>query len=151
MNIKVQDDLSNQNCIKDMSYYAYTSVIELSGKRDGFVMISFTNPLLEAITKVFINGEDFKSESEKEELILSVTQEVINIIISNVLNMLEDNGKGISISIPKSFKGVESFINIKNSIINIEIDSEYGNLSVGVSNDRFILSKNNLKINEVSI
>lgn len=132
--IEVLEESNDQKCDNSILSFAYTSMIPLSGGVDGLFLMSFERTLLEEVTDRFVYGG--VDESEKDEIISSLSDEVTNIILGNVLGSLIVDGFETETKPPVKVIDIDEVLSIsKKETISLNINSTYGKMLVVISAD----------------
>jgi len=125
LKVEIQDDNSNKLVLKD-----YTSMIGTGGKLNLMLIISYENVLLNHLVELFMDGEEVE-EDEAQEVLDSVSGEVINTIIGLSLPTFPNRGKGVTITPPIAMNDASNMTKYKNAkIVSATILTEFGSLSI---------------------
>jgi len=114
--------------------FGYTSMIATMGAFNGWFVMSFEERLLEAIAESFLceNLGDVK----KDDAIMSLSDEIPNTVIGNVLSDMVKNDLDTSITPPIGLVGVKEIRGLNNrDTLAVNINSRSGKLSIIISFD----------------
>jgi chemotaxis protein CheX len=113
-----------------LSLNQHTSMIGVGGKLNLMTVISFDDELISKLVELFMDGDEV-AEDELEDVMESVTGEVINTIIGLVIPTFPNRGKGVTITPPITINDASSLKKHKNSnIVSANITTNFGSLSI---------------------
>jgi CheY-specific phosphatase CheX len=113
-----------------LSLNQHTSMIGVGGKLNLMTVISFDDQLINKLVELFMDGDEV-SEDERDDVMESVTGEVINTILGLALPTFPNRGKGVTITPPITISDASSLKKHKNSnIVSANITTNFGSLSI---------------------
>lgn len=108
----------------------YTSMIGTGGKLNLMIVITYENSLLEKLLELYLEGEEL-ADDERDEVIDSVSGEVVNTIMGLALPTFPNRGKGVTITPPITINDASNIFKHKNSkILTADIKTDAGSLSI---------------------
>ena len=113
-----------------LSLNQHTSMIGVGGKLNLMTVISFDDELISKLVELFMDGDEV-AEDELEDVMESVTGEVINTIIGLAIPTFPNRGKGVTITPPITINDASSLKKHKNSnIVSANFTTTFGSLSI---------------------
>ena len=113
-----------------LSLKNHTSMIGVGGKLNLMTVISFDDQLLNKLVELFMDGEEVAAE-ELDDVMESVTGEIINTILGLSIPTFPNRGKGVTITPPITINDASTLKKHKNSkIVSAQIDTNFGSLSI---------------------
>ena len=113
-----------------LSLKNHTSMIGVGGKLNLMTVISFDDQLLNKLVELFMDGEEVAAE-ELDDVMESVTGEIINTILGLSIPTFPNRGKGVTITQPITINDASTLKKHKNSkIVSAQIDTNFGSLSI---------------------
>ena len=113
-----------------LSLKNHPSMIGVGGKLNLMTVISFDDQLLNKLVELFMDGEEVAAE-ELDDVMESVTGEIINTILGLSIPTFPNRGKGVTITPPITINDASTLKKHKNSkIVSAQIDTNFGSLSI---------------------
>jgi CheY-specific phosphatase CheX len=142
MKIDIKEIKRIDHDINNIELKDSTSIIGTGTIMDTTLIMSYDQKVLTKLVETFMEGESI-DEDEKDAIYESVSGETINIIVGLALPAFPNRGKDIIITTPTLIHDISEIKKYKNSkIITVEIDTEYGTLSISAIGNKDLIDSN---------
>lgn len=120
-----------QNDLNKIILNEYAVAMNIDGKINFIVVMSFEESIIKHISKVFLNEEKI-AENEKIEIYDSVAKEITNIVIGSSISSFGNNGKGINMATPSLTDDKKNKEYANKLIFSEDLMTKFGKLSISI-------------------